>query len=165
TIRALLRALLKKRRKRSSCFFFSSRRRHTRSKRDWSSDVCSSDLVDVAKRSLQLTQEQFQANGLEIGDQHKVRVMDVFNYLDYAKTHDLRFDIVVLDPPSFSRTKKHTFQASKDYRNLVASALSILNTGGYLVSSTNAANMTKEDFIKQIGEGSDDARVDIMHVA
>src|SRR5207249_7205098 len=29
----------------SSCFFFSSRRRHTRSKRDWSSDVCSSDLV------------------------------------------------------------------------------------------------------------------------
>lgn len=121
--------------------------------------------VDVAKRSLQLTQEQFQANGLEIGDQHKVRVMDVFNYLDYAKTHDLRFDIVVLDPPSFSRTKKHTFQASKDYRNLVASALSILNTGGYLVSSTNAANMTKEDFIKQIGEGSDDARVDIMPVA
>src|SRR5699024_11557447 len=30
---------------RFSCFFFSSRRRHTRSKRDWSSDVCSSDLV------------------------------------------------------------------------------------------------------------------------
>src|SRR5699024_11884912 len=28
-------------------FFFSSRRRHTRSKRDWSSDVCSSDLVDI----------------------------------------------------------------------------------------------------------------------
>src|SRR5699024_11942704 len=31
-------------------FFFSSRRRHTRSKRDWSSDVCSSDLVLVAAR-------------------------------------------------------------------------------------------------------------------
>src|SRR5690349_24989932 len=30
-----------------SCFFFSSRRRHTRSLRDWSSDVCSSDLVGV----------------------------------------------------------------------------------------------------------------------
>src|SRR5699024_12573622 len=30
-----------------SCFFFSSRRRHTRSKRDWSSDVCSSDLRDL----------------------------------------------------------------------------------------------------------------------
>src|SRR5699024_12616349 len=30
----------------SICFFFSSRRRHTRSKRDWSSDVCSSDLIE-----------------------------------------------------------------------------------------------------------------------
>src|SRR5699024_11525729 len=30
-------------------FFFSSRRRHTRSKRDWSSDVCSSDLFDVVR--------------------------------------------------------------------------------------------------------------------
>src|SRR5699024_12094226 len=38
----------------SVCFFFSSRRRHTRSKRDWSSDVCSSDLnagVDFVKTS------------------------------------------------------------------------------------------------------------------
>src|SRR5206468_9592500 len=35
------------------CFFFSSRRRHTRSDRDWSSDVCSSDLtIGVAKRPL-----------------------------------------------------------------------------------------------------------------
>src|SRR5215813_11416301 len=32
------------------CFFFSSRRRHTRCGRDWSSDVCSSDLVDVQVR-------------------------------------------------------------------------------------------------------------------
>src|SRR5256885_7590273 len=31
----------------SACFFFSSRRRHTRLQGDWSSDVCSSDLVDV----------------------------------------------------------------------------------------------------------------------
>src|SRR5699024_11482576 len=33
------------------CFFFSSRRRHTRSKRDWSSDVCSSDLAPTADGS------------------------------------------------------------------------------------------------------------------
>src|SRR5437868_4015233 len=36
----------------TTCFFFSSRRRHTRSKRDWSSDVCSSDLSDPASFSL-----------------------------------------------------------------------------------------------------------------
>src|SRR5258707_7199189 len=50
----------------SSCFFFSSRRRHTRYWRDWSSDVCSSDLLGrrrgkplaiVPRRNLQGTQE------------------------------------------------------------------------------------------------------------
>src|SRR5699024_12197163 len=40
---------------RSALFFFSSRRRHTRSKRDWSSDVCSSDLVDGLLDELQRT--------------------------------------------------------------------------------------------------------------
>src|SRR5699024_12142680 len=34
-------------------FFFSSRRRHTRSKRDWSSDVCSSDLAKFKKQTLE----------------------------------------------------------------------------------------------------------------
>src|SRR5207245_6370455 len=36
------------------CFFFSSRRRHTRCYRDWSSDVCSSDLVDLAQHEHEL---------------------------------------------------------------------------------------------------------------
>src|SRR5207249_8473740 len=44
-------------------FFFSSRRRHTRSKRDWSSDVCSSDLPE--KRLLGLGQAQLHVIGAE----------------------------------------------------------------------------------------------------
>src|SRR5699024_11247770 len=39
----------------SRCFFFSSRRRHTRSKRDWSSDVCSSDLNNVPIQQQQVS--------------------------------------------------------------------------------------------------------------
>src|SRR5699024_3415835 len=40
-------------------FFFSSRRRHTRSKRDWSSDVCSSDLNDIREIE-RLTKEKYE---------------------------------------------------------------------------------------------------------
>src|SRR5699024_11271147 len=39
------------------CFFVSSRRRHTRSKRDWSSDVCSSDLQHVESEMKRLQQQ------------------------------------------------------------------------------------------------------------
>src|SRR5207249_6106545 len=43
------------------CFFFSSRRRHTRSKRDWSSDVCSSDLVEAAGSPVSIVESSFGA--------------------------------------------------------------------------------------------------------
>src|SRR5690625_6825303 len=42
-----------------NCFFFSSRRRHTRWPRDWSSDVCSSDLDDI--RAMQVPDPALQA--------------------------------------------------------------------------------------------------------
>src|SRR2546422_4327943 len=48
----------------SSCFFFSSRRRHTRCSRDWSSDVCSSDLAglsyDTSRTSLSGDAQELQ---------------------------------------------------------------------------------------------------------
>src|SRR5438067_12632654 len=47
----------------AQCFFFSSRRRHTRSKRDWSSDVCSSDLT-VQSESLEQRHRQCSARGV-----------------------------------------------------------------------------------------------------
>src|SRR5699024_1700390 len=45
-------------------FFFSSRRRHTRSKRDWSSDVCSSDLEHVALPQVQLSSALVDRRGV-----------------------------------------------------------------------------------------------------
>src|SRR5690349_23910033 len=48
------------------CFFFSSRRRHTRSLRDWSSDVCSSDLLDNAVKSTNVPWSQMWQWALEI---------------------------------------------------------------------------------------------------
>src|SRR5207249_5314968 len=47
-------------------FFFSSRRRHTRSKRDWSSDVCSSDLYHYNAAELQREAERARALGCEM---------------------------------------------------------------------------------------------------
>src|SRR5699024_11791466 len=48
-----------------SFFFFSSRRRHTRSKRDWSSDVCSSDLARLSGSGITLRDVSFSYSGKE----------------------------------------------------------------------------------------------------
>ncbi|MEA2100450.1 MAG: class I SAM-dependent rRNA methyltransferase [Campylobacterota bacterium] len=105
--------------------------------------------VDLAKRSLSKTQEQFEVNNIDVQSQNII-VEDVFNYFKYAVRKKLTFDIVVLDPPSFARSKKHTFSASKDYVNLLKEAIQITNNGGVIVASTNSANfsmMRFRDFI------------------
>ena len=105
--------------------------------------------VDLAKRSLKKTSQQFEVNNIDSNYQDII-VEDVFNYFKYALKKKLLFDLVVLDPPSFARSKKRTFSASKDYVNLLKEAIQITKKGGIIVASTNAANfsmMTFSDFI------------------
>lgn len=108
--------------------------------------------VDLAKRSRELSQAHFQANGLST-DEHRFIVMDVFEYFKYAKRKDLTYDVIVLDPPSFARNKKQTFSVAKDYHKLISQSLEILNPGGIIIVSTNAANVSRQKFTEQIDKG------------
>ena len=108
--------------------------------------------VDLAKRSRELSQAHFEANGLST-DHHRFIVMDVFEYFKYAKRKSLSYDVIVLDPPSFARNKKQTFSVAKDYHKLISQSLEILNPGGIIIASTNAANVSRQKFIEQIDRG------------
>ena len=108
--------------------------------------------VDLAKRSRELSQAHFQANGISTGD-HRFIVMDVFEYFKYAKRKALTYDVIVLDPPSFARNKKQTFSVAKDYHKLISQSLEILNPGGIIIASTNAANVSRQKFTEQIDKG------------
>lgn len=101
--------------------------------------------VDLAKRSLPKTTEQFSINNIDASAQDII-VEDVFNYFKYAVRKKLSFDLVVLDPPSFARSKKHTFSASKDYINLLKEAIQITSKNGVIVASTNSANFSMMTF-------------------
>ncbi|NIB75926.1 class I SAM-dependent rRNA methyltransferase [Streptococcus pseudopneumoniae] len=108
--------------------------------------------VDLAKRSRELSQAHFQANGISTDD-HRFVVMDVFEYFKYAKRKGLTYDVIVLDPPSFARNKKQTFSVAKDYHKLISQSLEILNPGGIIIASTNAANVSRQKFTEQIDKG------------
>ena len=108
--------------------------------------------VDLAKRSRELSQAHFQANGISTGD-HRFIVMDVFEYFKYAKRKGLTYDVIVLDPPSFARNKKQTFSVAKDYHKLISQSLEILNPEGIIIASTNAANVSRQKFTEQIDKG------------
>lgn len=101
--------------------------------------------VDVAKRSLPKTIEQFSVNEIDYEAQD-IKVMDVFDYFRYAARHELKYDVVVLDPPSFARTKKITFSTAKDYPKLLKDTLKITNQGGVIIASTNNASFNMKRF-------------------
>ena len=120
--------------------------------------------VDVANRSLEKTREQFEVNGIDASEQ-KIYVMDVFDYIKYAAKKDLTFDTIVLDPPSFARTKKRTFSVAKDYAGLVEQLVLLTAKKGTLILSTNAANVSEKQFLEMIHKGlhSSGRRYRIVH--
>ncbi len=94
--------------------------------------------VDLANRSKSKTIEQFSVNAIDYEAQDII-VEDVFHYFKYAVRKKLSFDLVILDPPSFARSKKHTFSAGKDYPDLLVQAISITEKNGIIVASSNCS--------------------------
>ena len=101
--------------------------------------------VDLANRSKSKTIEQFSMNGIDYEAQDII-VEDVFHYFKYAVKKNLKFDLVILDPPSFARSKKVTFSAAKDYTNLLKQAITITEDHGVIVASTNSAAFDMKRF-------------------
>lgn len=101
--------------------------------------------VDLANRSKSKTIEQFSINGIDYESQNII-VEDVFNYFKYAVKKQLKFDMVILDPPSFARSKKFVFSAEKDYKNLLKEAIAISADDGVIVASTNCSSFGMEKF-------------------
>jgi len=101
--------------------------------------------VDLANRSLSKTTEQFSINNIDVATQDII-VEDVFKYFKYAVKKQLQFDMVILDPPSFARSKKFTFSATKDYTNLLKEAIAITKKDGIIVASTNCSNFNMQKF-------------------
>ncbi|MCV2503279.1 MAG: SAM-dependent methyltransferase, partial [Neisseriaceae bacterium] len=72
---------------------------------------------------------------------------DVFMYLVEAIQHNKKFDLIVLDPPSFSNSKKmlETLDIQKDHERLINQTMQLLNPDGLLIFSNNFRNFQLSD--------------------
>lgn len=75
---------------------------------------------------------------------------DVFEKLKTLEEAQSRFDVVILDPPSFSRNKKTVATALKGYKEINARALKLLNPGGFLVTASCSHHVTEDAFLDTI---------------
>lgn len=108
--------------------------------------------VDLANRSLEHTQKNFELNKLPL-EPHPILVEDVFHYFKFAHKKGLVYDLVILDPPSYAKSKDFTFSAEKDYPELLADAIRITKKGGIIVASNNSSTISLDKFKQIIGRG------------
>jgi 23S rRNA (cytosine1962-C5)-methyltransferase len=112
--------------------------------------------VDSAERAHARARQNFKVNGLDYEAQrYEWLTADTFAALARMESRGRRFDLVILDPPTFSTTKGRTFTALKDYAELVSAALAVVERGGTLLAASNAARLTVDDFDRAIGRGAD----------
>lgn len=75
---------------------------------------------------------------------------DYFDWIPRMVRKDRRFDLVILDPPSFSRGKKGSFSTAKDLVRLHEAAMPLLRPGGFLVTSINSASVPREAYRAEV---------------
>jgi len=97
-----------------------------------------SETVDMSNTYLDWAGRNFDLNGLA-ADKHKLVRSDVFQYLVSAIAERKMFDLIVMDPPSFSNSKKmiDTLDVQRDHPWLIEQAMKLLTPGGALYFSNN----------------------------
>ena len=109
--------------------------------------------VDAAAPALETGRENFALNGLEVGERNDLIRGDVFQWLPRLARRGDRFDLIVLDPPSYARVKKRRFSAGRDYADLVKIACAALDSTGVMLCCLNHAQTTRRRFEQMVREG------------
>ena len=92
--------------------------------------------VDLSKTYTEWIRENLNLNGCN-EEKNWVYKMDTLEFFRYAKRKEMKFDIIIIDPPTFSKNKGKSFSVQKDHGALLEGAISILNEGGFIMFSNN----------------------------
>lgn len=92
--------------------------------------------VDLSKTYCEWIKKNLALNGLS-PEKNWVYKMDTLEFFRYAKRKKLDFDIIIIDPPTFSKNKGDTFSVARDYPALLNAALELLRPNGFIIFSNN----------------------------
>jgi 23S rRNA (cytosine1962-C5)-methyltransferase len=104
--------------------------------------------LDLSRHYLDWGKRNYEINRISL-ENHDFIYGDVFDWLGRFQRRGRTFDLVVLDPPTFSRDRKSkVFRIQEDYGHLVARAAACLNRDGLLFCSANYRGMTFDEFLR-----------------
>jgi len=107
--------------------------------------------VEISSAACEAARRNAELNGLEI----EVIEHNVFDFLKHAAPE---YDLIVLDPPSFTRNKKTLMDAMRGYKEIHLRSLKLLEKGGILSTFCCSHHASRELFLDNLAEASVDAR-------
>ena len=108
--------------------------------------------VDASELAVNQATENAALNGLS--DTVKFECRDVFELLPELEESGEKFDVVILDPPAFTKSKNSIKNAIKGYREINRRGLKLVKNGGYLATCSCSHFMDFETFTKTIGQAA-----------
>ncbi len=118
--------------------------------------------LDLSRKYLDWGRRNFERNEID-PDAHDFIYGDAFDWCRRLAKKGRRFDVIILDPPTFSKSKKGVFRAEKDYGDLVRAVVPMLVRRGLILASTNAARLTRHEFEAALGVAVRECGREIVH--
>lgn len=119
--------------------------------------------VDTSKNVLNWGKTNFTLNGID-PNQHKFLNRDSIDYLQQCLNKNIKYDLIICDPPSFSRGEKGVFKIETSLEPLLKNCLSCLNPQGVLLFSTNYENFYIDDIRKSILKVQDHLKIPQLEI-
>lgn len=113
-------------------------------------EAASVTAIDISADAIRRTAANATSNGLQI----ECVQADVFEQLKEFGSQGRTFDVVVLDPPSFTKSKKNVTGAKQGYRDLHMRAFAVLKSGGILLTASCSHHIEQATFLEVIDQAA-----------
>ena len=118
--------------------------------------------VDASQLAVDQARINAELNGLS--DRVQFQCADVFDLLPELERQGEQFDVVILDPPAFAKSRASVKNATRGYRDINLRGMKLVRDGGYLATCSCSHFMTYELFTQTIAQAARSAHVRLRQV-
>jgi 23S rRNA (cytosine1962-C5)-methyltransferase len=113
--------------------------------------------IDISEEAVTAATENAELNG--VSDRCTFRRGNVFDELRELNGGGRRFDLIILDPPAFTKSKEAVAGALRGYKEINLRAMKLLGPGGILVTSSCSYHLSETNFLEMLEDAAADARI------
>ena len=111
--------------------------------------------VDISEEALEVARKNAEMNGL---NNVRFEAHNCFDHLRELTESKAKYDIVILDPPAFTKTRAQVESALRGYKEINLRGLKLTRDGGYLVSCSCSQHVSTDQFVNMINIAARDAK-------